>query len=140
MREGKESPAAWDALDGVFEAMQAPRRPGSPRESFYDDSVRRLNVVLDARRDRLDASADSDLPLVIAALILVGSIVILGYVTLVGSRAPRSISSAPARSPLSSGSRSSSCCSCSSRSRVASPSTGALQRKAHSRQLLEGSK
>ena len=47
--------------------------------------------MLDARRDRLDASADSDLPLLIAALILVGSIVILGYVTLVGSRARRSI-------------------------------------------------
>ena len=42
---------------------------GGAQESFYDDSVRRLNVVLDARRDRLEASADSDLPLVIAALI-----------------------------------------------------------------------
>ncbi len=33
--------------------------------SSHDDSVRRLNVVLDSRRDRLLASADSDLPLVI---------------------------------------------------------------------------
>ena len=72
-------------MDGVFEAMQAYHAGGVAQESFYDDSVRRLNVVLDARRDRLVASADSDLPLVIAALILVGSIVILGYVTLVGS-------------------------------------------------------
>jgi hypothetical protein len=86
MREGKESPAAWDALDGLFTSMQAATPTGAAEESFYDDSVRRLNVVLDARRDRLEASSDSDLPFVIAALILVGSIVILGYVTLVGSR------------------------------------------------------
>ena len=92
MREGKESPAARDGLDGVFEAMQAATPSGVAQESFYDDSVRRLNVVLDARRDRLVASADSDLPFVIAALILVGSIVILGYVTLVGLAAPPSIS------------------------------------------------
>jgi len=86
MREGKASQAAWDGLDGVFRTMQAATPATASEQSFYDDSVRRLNVVLDARRDRIVASSDSDLPLVIAALILVGSIVILGYVTLVGSK------------------------------------------------------
>ena len=53
--------------------------------SFYDDSVRHLNAVLEARRDRLGASGSNDLPGLIAALILVGAVVILGYAVLVGS-------------------------------------------------------
>jgi hypothetical protein len=40
----------------------------------------------EARRDRLGASDGNDLPALIAALILVGAVVILGYATLVGSR------------------------------------------------------
>ena len=47
--------------------------------------MRHLNAVLEARSDRLGASDGNDLPALIAALILVGSIVILGYATLVGS-------------------------------------------------------
>ena len=85
MRDGKESPAAWRGIDGVFSAMQD-YTPVTPSQvAFYDDSVRRLNAVLDARRDRLGASDGNDLPALIAALILVGAIVILGYATLVGS-------------------------------------------------------
>jgi hypothetical protein len=42
--------------------------------------------VLEARSNRLSASDGNDLPGLIAALILVGAIVILGYATLVGSR------------------------------------------------------
>ena len=43
-----------------------------------------LNEALDARRDRLDA-IDGSLSPLIAALILVGSLVLLGYGVLVGS-------------------------------------------------------
>ena len=86
MRKGEESAAARDGLDEVFAAMQA-YKPGSTSEvAFYDDSVRHLNAVLEARSNRLDSSGSSDLPALIAALILVGAVVILGYATLVGSR------------------------------------------------------
>jgi Protein of unknown function (DUF4239) len=86
MRNGDESPAAWQGIDRVFAAMQA-YTPGSASQSaFYDDSVRHLNAVLEARSDRLSASDGNDLPVLIAALIIVGAIVILGYATLVGSR------------------------------------------------------
>ena len=62
-------------------------KPVSTSEvAFYDDSVRHLNAVLEARSSRLDSSGSSDLPALIAALILVGAVVILGYATLVGSR------------------------------------------------------
>ena len=47
--------------------------------------MRQLNDALDARRDRLD-DAEGGLPWVIAVLLLVGSLVILGYTILVGSR------------------------------------------------------
>ena len=42
--------------------------------------------MLEARSNRLDSSGGNDLPVLIAALILVGAIVILGYATLVGSK------------------------------------------------------
>jgi hypothetical protein len=85
MRQGKDSAAAWSAVDGMFAALQG-FDPGSPRETaFYDDSVRQLNSALDARRNRLD-DAGGGLPWVVGALIVVGSLVIIGYAVLVGSR------------------------------------------------------
>jgi hypothetical protein len=86
MRKGDESQAAWQGIDRIFAAMQAYEPRTQAQAAFYDDSVRHLNLVLEARRDRLTASDGNDLPLLIAALIVVGSIVILGYATLVGSR------------------------------------------------------
>ena len=85
MRDGKESASAWTGIDGVFAAMQAYEPTSASATSFYDDSVRHLNAVLEARRDRLGASGSNDLPGLIAALILVGAVVILGYAVLVGS-------------------------------------------------------
>lgn len=86
MREGEESPAAWQAMDGIFASMQSYLPVSASQAAFYDDSVRHLNAVLEARRDRLGASDGNDLPGLIAALVIVGSLVILGYVTLVGSK------------------------------------------------------
>ena len=61
-------------------------RAGTRRaRTFYDDSVRQLNSALDARRNRL-ADAQGGLPAEVAALIIVGSMAILSYATLVGSR------------------------------------------------------
>jgi ABC-type multidrug transport system fused ATPase/permease subunit len=85
MRDGKESARAWQGIDGIFTEMQAYRPVSTSEVAFYDDSVRHLNAVLEARSNRLDASSGNDLPVLIAALILVGAIVILGYATLVGS-------------------------------------------------------
>jgi len=85
MRDGRESTVAWADIDGIFDAMQSYQPKTSAQVSFYDDSVRHLNAVLEARRDRLGASSGNDLPALIAALILVGAVIILGYATLVGS-------------------------------------------------------
>jgi Protein of unknown function (DUF4239) len=85
MRDGGDSALAWRELDGIFAVLQG-IEPGSRGETaFYEDSVRQLNEALVARRDRLDATRGG-LPGLIAALVLVGSFVILGYAMLVGSR------------------------------------------------------
>jgi hypothetical protein len=85
MHEGNDSARAWAAVDGMYTAIQRVD-PTSPKAvAFYDDSVRQLTTALDARRNRLD-DAGGGLPWVIGALLLVGSIIIVGYTALVGSR------------------------------------------------------
>jgi hypothetical protein len=85
MHDGKDSARAWAAVDDMYAALQSVDA-SSPREaSFYDDSVQQLNSALTARRDRLD-DAVGGLPWVIAALLAVGSIIIVGYTVLIGSR------------------------------------------------------
>ena len=85
MHEGRESTRASAAVDGMYTAVQEVN-PRSPKAvAFYDDSVEQLTTALEARRNRLH-DAGGGLPWVIGALLLVGSIVIMGYTVLVGSR------------------------------------------------------
>jgi hypothetical protein len=87
MRSGKDSDRAWAAVSEIYRELQAIQpRPGR-EAAFYDDAVRQLTEALGARRTRLDA-AKTELPPIIAALLIVGSVVILGYAALVGSRSP----------------------------------------------------
>src|SRR4051794_39339847 len=84
MRDGNGSPRAARAMDGVFTALQAVEPKTAAATGFYDDSVRKLNDALDARRDRLEA-ANGGLPFEMAALILFSSLMIVGYAVFVGS-------------------------------------------------------
>jgi hypothetical protein len=85
MRSGHDAAPAWTAVGSLYAALQA-IEPGSPSAAaFYDDGVRQLNAALIARRDRL-AAAQTGLPSLICALMVLGTVVILAYATLVGSR------------------------------------------------------
>ena len=84
MRDGHDSPRAWAAVGGLFSALRHVDPAPGAATSFHEDAVRQLDDALDGRRDRLDA-VDGGLSPLIAALILVGSIVLLGYGVLVGS-------------------------------------------------------
>jgi len=85
MHEGKDSARPSAAVNDMYTATQGVD-PRSPREvAFYDDSVSQLTTALQARRDRLE-DAGGGLPWVIAVLLIVGSIVIVGYTVLVESR------------------------------------------------------
>jgi len=82
---GQESPRAAAALDSLYQTLQGIEPRTFRARAFYDDSVRQLNIALDARRNRL-ADGRGGLPAEVAALILVGAVAILSYATLVGSR------------------------------------------------------
>jgi hypothetical protein len=85
LRDGHESPQASDDVNRIYAALEA-AKPASPQaNAFYDDAVRQLNEALIARRERL-STASGGIPSLVFALILVGALVILGYVMLVGSR------------------------------------------------------
>ncbi len=85
MREGNDSAQAWADVNAIFAVLQRVEPKSPSAVAFYDDSVRQLNVALDARRNRLD-DAGGGLPWVIGALLFVGSLVIVGYAILIGSR------------------------------------------------------
>ena len=85
LREGHDSLRAQNDVNGVYVAMEAARPTTPQATAFYNDSVKQLNEALIARRDRLD-SATGGLPSLVLTLILIGALVILGYVLLVGSR------------------------------------------------------
>jgi hypothetical protein len=85
MHEGKSSARAAAAVAGMYRAIQGVDPKSARAVAFYDDSVRQLSTVLQARRNRVD-DARGGLPWVIGVLLLVGSLIIVGYTVLVGSR------------------------------------------------------
>ncbi len=85
LRQGHESNLASSDVDAIYFAF-GDIRPTTPAQTaFYNDAVHQLNEALIARRGRLSA-AQGGLPALILTLIMVGTLVILGYVLLVGSR------------------------------------------------------
>ena len=85
MHQWKESARAAAAVAGMYRAIQGVDPKSSRAVAFYDDSVQQLSTVLEGRRNRLD-DAGGGLPWVIGVLLLMGSIIIVGYTVLVGSR------------------------------------------------------
>ncbi len=85
MHDGKASARASAAVGGIYVALQGVDPKGTRAVAFYDDAVRQLSTALVGRRNRLD-DAEGGLPWVIVALLLVGSLIIMGYTVLVGSR------------------------------------------------------
>jgi hypothetical protein len=85
LRNGDDSPRAWVAVDRIYAALQGARPSNPVATAFYDDAVGRLNDALAARRSRL-ANAAGGLSGPIVGLVLLGTLVLLGYAVLVGSR------------------------------------------------------
>jgi Protein of unknown function (DUF4239) len=87
LRDGHSSARASTAIDNLYLAIQRVQPATAAASVFYQDAVGRLNDVLSARRARL-ADANGSLSAPIVGLVILGSLVILGYATLVGSRSP----------------------------------------------------
>jgi hypothetical protein len=84
MRTGGESTTAYTAIGRVYRTLQGIEPRSARARLFYEDAVRQLSAALDARRNRL-ADRDGGLSPLLAALVIIGALVILGYATLVGS-------------------------------------------------------
>src|SRR3954454_15115211 len=85
LRSGHSSPRASTAMDDLYLALQRVQPATAAASVFYQDAVGRLDDILSARRARL-ADADGGLSAPTVGLVIVGSVVILGYAILVGSR------------------------------------------------------
>jgi hypothetical protein len=85
LRDGGSSARAAAGVDDLYRAMQAVKPATAAASAFYQDAIGRLNDVISVRRNRL-ADADGGLSAPIVGLIVLGSVVILGYTVLVGSR------------------------------------------------------
>jgi hypothetical protein len=84
MRTGRESMRAHDALDQLAFALEKSHlRPANAvQEAWYSEAVTKLNDVATARRQRTEA-ARRDVPMPFRLLIFVGSLVPIGFMTLV---------------------------------------------------------
>ena len=85
MHKGRPSIAAQKAVDGVYGAFDVTAPTTPEATAFYTDAVHQLNEGLIARRERI-ASATGGLPSLVLVLIGIGSLIIIGYAMLVGSR------------------------------------------------------
>ncbi len=84
MRSGRTSPLAVAGLNGIYAALRTVHPSSAGQKAFYDDAVSQLNTALAARQDRLDSVAGG-IPGVIVILLVVSTLVIVGYAVLVGS-------------------------------------------------------
>lgn len=78
MQSGQASERAWDAVDSLWRRLLAVE-PRSPRESAaYQEALARMDVLGDARRERLLASRQT-LPTTLWWVLILGGIVTVGF-------------------------------------------------------------
>lgn len=76
MREGKDSDLASQRLDGIQQAMASFDPSAQSDKGFYSAAVGNFDALVNARRDRLDASKEH-IPTPLLVLLFMGAIVFL---------------------------------------------------------------
>ncbi|WP_131782455.1 DUF4239 domain-containing protein [Legionella gresilensis] len=82
MKEGEESPDAWNALNNLFLILQSFDPQTNLEKIYYSQCIKNLDTILAARRDRL-SRLTSIIPEKLSSSLIIGSIflvVILGLV------------------------------------------------------------
>ncbi|STX52444.1 Uncharacterised protein [Legionella busanensis] len=82
MKEGKESPDAWNALNNLFFTLQSFDPKTNLEKIYYSQCLKNLDTILNARRDRL-SRLTSIIPEKLSSSLIIGSIflvVILGLI------------------------------------------------------------
>jgi len=76
MREGQESPKAWDAIENLYNQIQAYQPQTSQEKIYYTQLIINLNNLLQARRERLNNSA-SVIPEHLRMSLIIGSVMLI---------------------------------------------------------------
>ncbi|MGH3144757.1 MAG: hypothetical protein ACRDTR_03050 [Rubrobacter sp.] len=83
MAQGKESSRAWALLDEMRVSIVALEPSTTSQELLYDHQLQRVHGPAEARRDRL-LQANTGLPAILWAVLLIGGVIIVGFTYLFG--------------------------------------------------------
>ena len=89
MKEGRDDPDAWAAVEEMYAVLRKANPTTVAQQTFYSESVGKVNDVVAARRERLHIAAH-ELPGTLQILLVGGALVIIGFMFLFGSRNPKS--------------------------------------------------
>lgn len=81
MQSGKQSPAATNALNGLYGAIRAYQPSGANQESFYQDATTNVDQLASNRAERIRLSQQG-LPGVIEVFVVGGSLLVIIFVYL----------------------------------------------------------
>ncbi|MBV8257826.1 MAG: DUF4239 domain-containing protein [Actinobacteria bacterium] len=88
LRQGGESQAAWNHLNGLYRILQAYEPRTTSQKTFYTEVVGRVNDLVAARRARLN-DAEQSIPPTFEVLLVGGAVLVLAFTFLFGVRSPR---------------------------------------------------
>ena len=84
MAQGRSSPETWDEYDRLWRTYHEFEPQNEHQYAWYTESIRRMNELGDARRDRL-LSVHSAVPSVIWTVLICGGAVTIGFSFLFGA-------------------------------------------------------
>jgi hypothetical protein len=85
MADGRQSPKAEKELADLYGTLGSFEPRTESQKAFYNDAVRQLNDVADARRQRLD-DAQSNMPIPFEVLLISGAVLLVCFTFLLGMR------------------------------------------------------
>ena len=84
MEDGKASDEAWAEIAEIYAVYQGYEPEGATAETFYGESVAKLNELVASRRERIE-HAEQSMPAEFQILIFGGALLVVGFLSLFGS-------------------------------------------------------
>ena len=88
LSHGRESERAWRHINELYRVLQAYQPQTLSQRAFYSDVVNRVNMLMEARRERLN-DAENGIPPTFAVLLVGGAFLTLAFTFLFGVRSFR---------------------------------------------------
>ena len=88
MAAGRSSPATWDAYNKLWRIYYEFKPQDAHQQTWYDESIQRLNMLGDQRRDRL-LSVEAGVPTVMWVVLIGAGAVTITFSFFFGTRNPR---------------------------------------------------